>query len=328
LAGEAEAGAQTHRFTVAPIQEGMRLDALIAALLPSLSRSRAASLVAAGAVRLNGEVPRKSGRPVAGDVIEIRLPAPVDSTVRPQDLPLEIRYQDADLLVIDKPAGLVVHPAAGHADGTLVNALLHHVADLSGIGGVLRPGIVHRLDRDTSGLLLVAKHDEAHRALSLALKQRLVRRVYLAAAWGHVRSDSVRVAAPIARSPTHRQRMAVIDSGRPAATRFQRLERWRAADLLRAELETGRTHQIRVHLAHIGHPVVGDTVYGSARPAISGPDRSWAAQFARRVPRQFLHAAELRFTHPRTGEQLAFESPLPPPLAEAAEWARESSRPS
>jgi len=322
----AEEADRARRFTVAPTQAGTRLDALIALLVPEVSRSRAAALVEAGEVRLNGEAARKSARPAAGDVIEVRIPPPVDTTVRPQDIPLLIRYEDADLLVIDKPAGLVVHPAPGHAEGTLVNALLHHVADLSGIGGVLRPGIVHRLDRDTSGLLLVAKNDHAHRALSQALKQRRIRRAYLTAAWGHLRTDSIRVEAPIGRSPTHRKRMAVLATGRPSATRFQRLERWRAADLLRAELETGRTHQIRVHLAHIGHPVVGDPLYGPGRLTISGPDRGWALQLARLLPRQFLHAAQLSFTHPRTGEALAFESPLPPALAAAAEWARDSTR--
>jgi len=306
----------------------MRIDALIALLIPELSRSRAAALLAAGEVLLNGQLPRKSARPVAGDVIEVSIPAPTLAAVRPQDIPLKICYQDADLLVIDKPAGLVVHPAPGHPDGTMVNALLHHVNDLSGVGGVLRPGIVHRLDRDTSGLLLVAKHDEAHRSLSQALRKRTIRRVYLAAAWGHLRSDRLRVEAPIARSPSDRKRMAVVAAGRAAATRFERLERWRAADLLRAELETGRTHQIRVHLAHIGHPVVGDRLYGPSGISISGPDRRWAQQLAGQVPRQFLHATQLQFTHPRTGEPLSFESPLPPALAAAAEWARDSSRPS
>ena len=306
----------------------MRIDALIALLVPEVSRSRAAALVEAGEALLNGERPRKSARPVVGDVIELHLPAPVEAAVRPQDIPLTICYEDADLLVIDKPAGLVMHPSPGHPDGTMVNALLHHVADLSGIGGVLRPGIVHRLDRDTSGLLLVAKHDEAHRALSQALRQRLVRRVYLALAWGHLKSERLRVEAPIARSPSDRKRMAVVAGGRMAATRFERLERWRAADLLRAELETGRTHQIRVHLAHIGHPVVGDPLYGPLRPPISGPDRRWAKQLADQLPRQFLHAAQLQFTHPRTGAALSFESELPPVLAAAAEWARDSSRPS
>lgn len=324
----ADAGESSRRFTITTEHAGTRLDALIAQLVPELSRSRAAALLEAGEVRLNGRVPRKSEKAAAGDVIEIDIPAPIDSSVNAESIPLNILYQDDDLLVLDKPAGLVVHPSAGHGTGTLVNALLHHVRDLSGIGGVLRPGIVHRLDRDTSGLMIVAKHDVAHRALSAALKRREIRRIYLAAAWGHLRGDELRVEAPIARSPTHRQRMAVVPEGRPAATRFRRLERWRAVDLVRAELETGRTHQIRVHLAHIGHPVVGDATYGPQKLKISGPDRGWAQQFARRVPRQFLHAAELHFLHPGTGQPMDFSSPLPEPLAAAADWARESSGPS
>src|SRR5690606_20977500 len=204
--------------------------------------------------------------------------------------------------------------------------LLHHVQDLSGIGGVLRPGIVHRLDRDTSGLLVVAKNDAAHRALSAALKRREMRRIYIAAAWGHLPEDRMVVDAPIARSRTDRKRMAVLPDGRPARTRLRRLARWRAADLLQVELETGRTHQIRVHLAHIGHPVVGDATYGAnAERGISGPDRRWAVELARRVPRQFLHAARLRFRHPRTGQELRFDSALPADLREAAEWAAATS---
>lgn len=316
------------RITVAEEQEGQRLDALIASLVPELSRSRAAALLETGAVTLNGRQPRKSERPAAGDVIEILIPDAAPSQVAAESLPLDIRYEDADLLVLDKAAGMVVHPAPGHSAGTLVNALLHHVRDLSGIGGVLRPGIVHRLDRDTSGLMLVAKNDVAHRALAAALKRREIRRSYLVAAWGHLKTERLRVEAPIARSPVDRKRMAVVEGGRQAATRFERLERWRAADLLRAELETGRTHQIRVHLAHIGHPVAGDPVYGGNPKGISGPDRSWAQQFAKRLGRQFLHAAELQFTHPGSGAVMRFESPLPPALAEVAEWARQTSRPS
>lgn len=321
-----ESGTEVRRITVAEAQAGTRLDALIAAALPELSRSRAAALLAAGLVLLNGRVPRKSERAAAGDVIDLQIPAAAPSDVAAESLPLDIRYEDADLLVIDKAAGMVVHPAPGHGAGTLVNALLHHVRDLSGIGGVLRPGIVHRLDRDTSGLLLVAKNDATHRSLSAALKRREIRRVYLTAAWGHLKGDRLRVEAPIARARTDRKRMAVMPEGRPAATRFERLERWRAADLLRAELETGRTHQIRVHLAHVGHPVVGDAVYGGGPRRLTGPDRGWARQLLGRVPRQFLHAAELHFVHPRSGEGLVFRSDLPPELAAAAEWARETTR--
>jgi 23S rRNA pseudouridine1911/1915/1917 synthase len=310
-----------HRITVSePV--AARLDAFVAERLPELSRSRVAQLLADGHVLVNGTQQRKSYRPAPGDVIDILVPAAVPATIAPEFIPLPVVHEDADLLVIDKPAGLVVHPAPGHASGTLVNALLHHVGDLSGIGGVLRPGIVHRLDKDTSGLMLIAKNDAAHRALSAALKQRLIRRIYLAAAWGHLAQDALEVDAPIGRARNDRKRMAVLPDGRRAVTRLERLERWQAADLLRAELETGRTHQIRVHLAHIGHPVVGDRTYGPAAVrGISGPDRHWASELARRVERQFLHAAELRFMHPRTGEPMRFEAPLPPDLAEAAEWA-------
>ncbi|HSL69136.1 MAG TPA: RluA family pseudouridine synthase, partial [Longimicrobiales bacterium] len=302
------------RLTVEP-PAGDRIDAYLARAIPELSRSQAAQLIAGGYVRRNGQIPRKSEKAAAGDVLEVELPQPAPSALEPEALPLNIVYQDADLLVIDKPAGLVVHPGAGHARGTLVHALLHHIKDLSGIGGVLRPGIVHRLDKDTSGLMLVAKHDQAHRALSVALKERMVRRGYLAATWGHLSSDRLTIDAPLARSPHHRQRMAVVPSGRPAVTHVRRLERWRGADLIRAELETGRTHQIRVHLLSIGHPVVGDRVYApDAVRGMSGPIQSWARELSRRVPRQFLHANTLQFAHPRTGEPLAFESPLPPDL--------------
>jgi 23S rRNA pseudouridine1911/1915/1917 synthase len=303
-------------------EAGERLDTWLAARL-ELSRSRAAQLIEEGRVTLNGAVPKKRDRPAPGDRVEVVIPAPEPSPLAAENIPLAIVYQDDDLLVIDKPAGLVVHPAPGNATGTLVNALLHAVGDLSGIGGVLRPGIVHRLDKDTSGLMIVAKHDEAHRALSDELSRRAIRRSYLAAAWGHLPQDEVAVDAPIGRHPVERKRMAVVPDGRPARTRFRRVERWRAADLVRAELETGRTHQIRVHLLHLGHPVVGDRTYAPERHrGVSGADRVWAAGLARRVPRQFLHATELRFTHPRTGAPMRFDAPLPPDLAAAAEWAR------
>jgi 23S rRNA pseudouridine1911/1915/1917 synthase len=300
-----------------------RLDVYLAERLET-SRSRAAQLIEAGEVRLNGAPARKRDRPAPGDRIEVRLPAPEPSPLHPEALPLDLVHEDADLLVLNKAPGMVVHPAPGHRSGTLVNALLHHIEDLSGIGGVLRPGIVHRLDRDTSGLMLVAKHDAAHRWLADELKARRIRRAYLAACWGHLAEDAVSVDAPIARHPTDRKRMAVVDGGRRAVTHFRRLERWMAADYLRAELETGRTHQIRVHLLHLGHPVVGDSTYAAGRErGFSGPARRWAVELARRMPRQFLHAAELSFRHPRDRRSLHFEAPLPPDLAAVAAWARE-----
>ena len=321
MKGDADAG--TRRLRVEPAPAARRLDAYLAARLPDLSRSRIAQLLADGLVRVNGKPARKSQRPEAGDLVEIAVPAARVDRIAPGSIPLDIVYQDRDLAVINKPAGLVVHPAPGHHGGTLVNALLHHLTDLSVIGGVLRPGIIHRLDKDTSGQLIVAKHDRAHRALAAALKRREIRRVYLAACWGHLPADQLDVDQPIARSPVNRQRMAVVEGGRPARTRLRRLERWAAADLVRAELDTGRTHQIRVHLAWLGHPVVGDALYGAGGArGISGPAQRWARELAKRVPRQFLHAAELAFAHPLSGEALRFEAALPADLAVAAEWAR------
>jgi 23S rRNA pseudouridine1911/1915/1917 synthase len=305
---------------------GERIDAYLARVVPDLSRSQAAQLIASGHVKLNGQPPRKSEKTSIGDVIELERPEATPSSLLPENIPLRILHEDADLLVIDKPAGLVVHPAPGHAGGTLVHGLLHHVKDLSGIGGVLRPGIVHRLDKDTSGLMLVAKHDVSHRALSAALKRRDIKRAYLAAVWGHVKSDALTVDAPIARSPNQRQRMAVLATGREAITHFKRLERWRGADLVRAELETGRTHQIRVHLLHIGHPVVGDRTYApNAVRGLGGPTHGWSKELGRRVPRQFLHAHHLVFEHPGSGKKMKFESALPADLAAAVDWARETS---
>ena len=300
---------------------GVRLDAWLARRL-DLSRTRAARLVEQGLVRVEGRPVKKSAAVEAGQRVEVEIPPPEPTRLEPEDIPLAVVYEDDALLVVDKPAGLVVHPAPGHPRGTLVNALLHHVTDLAGVGGRRRPGIVHRLDRDTSGLLVVAKHDAAHRALSAELAARKVGRTYLAAAWGHLRDTPMTVDAPIGRDPRVRQRMAVVEGGRPAVTHLRVRERWVAAELLEVRLETGRTHQIRVHLKHIGHPVVGDSVYGARwERGMAGPARRWAGELARRAGRQFLHACALSFTHPASGTPLSFRSPLPPDLAEVAEWA-------
>lgn len=313
-------------LTVADTAEGERLDAYVAERLPELSRTRVAQLIGEGAIRLNGQGARKSERVSPGDVVQVEVPQPEPSEIEPEDIPLDIVYEDRDLLVVNKPAGLVVHPAPGHRSGTLVNALLHHVEDLSGIGGVKRPGIVHRLDKDTSGLLIVAKHDRAHRRLAGALKKRDIHRLYLVASWGHLETDRITVDAPVGRSHRERKRMVVTETGRSAVTHFRRLERWEAADLLEAKLETGRTHQIRVHLSHIGHPVIGDRQYGGGGArGISGTAHGWARELERRVPRQFLHAYRLELDHPRTGERLELEAPLPDPLAAAAAWANASA---
>ena len=300
-----------------------RLDTYVARRL-DLSRTQVARLCEEGLIQIDGQSAKKSDTVSEGQRIDVVVPPPAPVTLEPEDIPLSIVYQDEALLVVDKPAGLVVHPAPGHPRGTLVNALLFHVADLAGVGGRLRPGIVHRLDRDTSGLLVVAKRDSAHQALSRDLADRRVRRTYTAATWGHLRESPTTVDAPIGRDRRDRQRMAVVEGGRSAVTHVRVRERWAAAELVEVALETGRTHQIRVHLAHLGHPMVGDTVYGPGwERGMGGTGRSWAREMARRVPRQFLHAARLAFAHPDTGAAMSFEAPLPSDLAEAAEWARE-----
>lgn len=314
-------GPQT--FEVPEDEAGERLDRWLAERV-ELSRTRVAALIQQGEVRLNGERPRKAEPLAAGDRIELTVPEPEEIDARPEDLPLDIVYEDRHLLVVNKPAGMVVHPAPGHPTGTLVNALLHHVTDLSGIGGKLRPGIVHRLDRDTSGLLVVAKDDESHRALSDALRRRKVRRLYRALSWGHLSTSPLTIDAPLGRDPHERTKRAVVEDGQRAVTHVRVREHFPAAELLDVALESGRTHQIRVHLAHIGHPVVGDATYGAGwGRGMSGPVRGWARALAERTPRQFLHARRLAFRHPVTDELLEFSIPLSPELESVIEWARQ-----
>jgi len=305
-----------------PVDLDERLDAVIAAQV-GLSRSRVAMLIDSAAVQVNGSPARKSYKPRAGDEIEISLPSPPPTELVPEDIPIQIVYEDEDLLVVDKPAGLVVHPAPGHPSGTLVNALLARVETLSPIGLPNRPGIVHRLDRDTSGLLVVARKERAHRHLAAALSRREVERGYIAATWGRLEPDDMTINRPIARHPKHRRRMAVVEGGKAAITHVRRLERWPAADLLAIRLETGRTHQIRVHMSDAGHPVVGDPLYGPGwERGMGGAGGVWAAELARRTGRLFLHAARLCFEHPSSGEQLVFSSSLPESLSLAVDWAR------
>ena len=295
------AGASVHRFDVEPGEGGRRLDVVIAARVPSLSRSRIAQLVADGHVRVDGTPRKPAFRVGSGQAVEVVVPPPVAVALRPEAIPLEIVLEDADLVVVNKPAGLTVHPAPGHASGTLVNALLAVVRDLAGVGGELRPGIVHRLDKDTSGLLVVAKSDAAHRALAAQFKAHTAQRTYLAVVRGRVRSDKGTVRAPLGRHPVRRKRIAVVPAGRAAVTHYTVLERFRDATLLACRLETGRTHQIRVHLAHAGYPVIGDPVYGRAR--------------APEIARQALHAARLEFEHPRTGRRVTCSAPVPDDMA-------------
>ena len=306
------------------IDSQIRLDAFLADRL-DLSRNRVASLVDDGRVLLRGEPVRKSYRPRAGDELQVDVPPPPDLSIEPESIPVPIVYEDEFLLVVDKPAGLVVHPAPGHPSGTLDNALLARTDRLSTIGAPLRPGIVHRLDRDTSGLMVVAKEEVAHRALSADIAARRVGRGYLAACWGGIEADQMTIDRPVVRQPKDRKRMAVVAIGRPSVTHVRRLERFVAADLLAVRLQTGRTHQIRVHLQDAGHPIVGDPVYGQDwQRGFTGASGRWADELARQAGRLFLHAARLTFRHPLTEERLAFSSPLPEVLASAVAWARDS----
>jgi 23S rRNA pseudouridine1911/1915/1917 synthase len=295
-------------------EQGMRLDVFLSRQVPEQSRAHLQALIAAGHVRVEGQPATKASlRLAAGQRVAVHLPAPVPAAPRPEDIPLVIVYQDAHLLVLDKPAGIVVHPGAGIRSGTLVNALLHHVRDLSGVGGVLRPGIVHRLDKGTSGLLVVAKDDAAHRQLSRQFAGRTVEKAYLAVVHGTPKAARGTVEAAIGRDPRQRQRMAVRGAGgRAARSDYEVLADFGGAALVRVRIHTGRTHQIRVHMASLGHPLVGDAVYGGRRtPAC----RSLAARDAvSRFPRPALHAALLAFTHPATGTRLSFSSPLPPDM--------------
>jgi 23S rRNA pseudouridine1911/1915/1917 synthase len=297
-----------------------RLDRFLADQL-SLSRTQAARLVAQGGVQVNGARGRASRGLFHGDLVAVEFPEHEPRrTLRPHPVPLEVVYEDDTLLVIDKPSGMVVHPAPGHWDDTLVNALLARGTALAGENRE-RPGIVHRLDRDTSGLLIIAKTDTAHRRLGRALAARRIERQYAALIWGHIR-DALDVDEPIGRHPNDRKRMVVLATGRPAKTRAERLARFDTCDLVRITLGTGRTHQIRVHLSHVGHPVVGDPIYGGGgHRRVTGSQRQLALAVERAAPRQVLHAAFLRFAHPETGESLQFRSEWPSDLRKCLETA-------
>ena len=287
-------------LTLRADREGERADALMSRLVPDLTRSAAQKLLERGAVMLEGRPVRKNDRPAPGQILEVALPDPEPIDLIPQDIPLDVVYEDSDVIVVNKPVGLVVHPAPGHPDGTLVNALLYHCrSSLSGINGALRPGIVHRIDRDTSGLIIAAKNDRAHLALAAQLQDHSLARTYEAVAVGNLREDSGTVDAPIGRHPVERKKMAVDrKNGREAVTHWTVLARYPGYTHLECRLETGRTHQIRVHLASIGHPLLGDTVYGAKKP-VPG------------LAGQCLHARRLRFVHPSTGEPVELECPLP-----------------
>jgi 23S rRNA pseudouridine1911/1915/1917 synthase len=307
-------GRQTIDVRLRPDHAGWRLDRALAVAVPTLSRERLKALIRSGAVEAKGEAVRDPAIKVRGDeIFHITVPQPEPAHNVPQDIPLKIVFEDEHLLVVDKPAGLVVHPAAGNRDGTLVNALLHHCSgSLSGIGGVARPGIVHRIDKDTSGLLLVAKTDVAHEGLAKQFAAHSIDRRYLAIVSGVPQQSQGIVDAPLARSAANRKKIAVVTGprGKRAVTHWKRLNVLRDTTLVECRLETGRTHQVRVHMASIGHPLIGDPVYG--RPGRTHGKLLNELGFGR----QALHAAELGFTHPVTGRRLSFSSPMPPDMQE------------
>ncbi len=291
---------ETIELTIPAAVGGQRIDKAVSVLVPDLSRNAAQGLLETGDVLLNGLVPLKKAVVREGDRVTVNVPDPVTLSVEPQQIPLDVIYEDNDLLVVNKPKGMVVHPAAGNPDNTLVNALLAHCGDsLSGINGVIRPGIVHRIDKDTSGLLVVAKNDAAHRGLAGQIKDHSFTREYRAVVVGNLRDDTGTINAPIGRDSKNRKKQAVTDkNSRTAVTHFTVVERFRGYTYVRVQLETGRTHQIRVHMAHIGHPVAGDTVYGGGKNTCG-------------LQGQCLHAAKLGFIHPTTGEYMEFTSDLP-----------------
>ncbi|MDP6418950.1 MAG: RluA family pseudouridine synthase [Candidatus Krumholzibacteria bacterium] len=320
-------GEECHRFRVSEGDEGSRLDHFLVRQVPDHSRSFLQALVRKGQVQLGGQSVKTGHLLKEGDEVILRIPAAVPPELQPEDLPLNLVYEDEDLVVVDKAAGMVVHPAAGHHEGTLVHALLHHIGDLSGIGGELRPGIVHRLDKDTSGLMLVAKNDRSHRALSEMIQNRTLQRSYLALVWGTLSVDKGEIRGNIGRDPLHRQKMAVLEEGgKEALTRYSCLNSFGSFSYLRLDLDTGRTHQIRVHLSRKGNPVLGDPLYGGRSAGKKSRKRSDVERSRRlleMLDRQALHAFRLAFPHPGSGKELEFLSPLPEDIKAALNLLQE-----
>jgi 23S rRNA pseudouridine1911/1915/1917 synthase len=311
--------ARTEVLTVEHTLPAERLDTFLRDRFPAVSRGAIQRLIGEGHIRVNGRTVKPTHSPRAGEQVEVHWPEARSSKAQPEEMPLDVLHEDGALLVLNKPPGLVVHPAAGHEQHTLVNALLHHCAgQLSGIGGVARPGIVHRLDKETSGCLVVAKNDETHLALSTQFATRKVEKVYQAIVCGVMSREQGEIRAAIARHPSHRKRMAVDDDiGREARTSYRVVERLRGATLAEVMLHTGRTHQIRVHFQFIGFPLVGDATYGNRQ------NQRLAELTHYTAPRQMLHAAQLSFTHPRTGKRLSFTAPLPGDFQDALSALRE-----
>ncbi|MFO7945586.1 MAG: RluA family pseudouridine synthase [Armatimonadota bacterium] len=327
--------AETRQFIVPETHEGERLDVCIAAMCDDLSRSAVQRLIDAGNVTLDGDMSKAAATVEAGQRIVMTIPPPEEPDIEAQDIPLDIVYEDGDLLVVNKDPGMVVHPGPGHPDETLINALLAHCAQLSGRGGAKRPGLVHRLDQDTSGLVLVAKSDEIHRRLSEQIERREVKRIYQTLVWGIPEPRQGHIATRYGRNPHHRTLMAVLEEGgRRAVTDYAVAEpfhfswtpegmrrRDRQASLVVCSLQTGRTHQIRVHMQHIGHPVISDQQYGDPEQDTGGPPSLDALVEA--LQGQALHAARLTFTHPGTDEEFQLSAPPPPPFMNALQWLRE-----
>lgn len=303
-----DSGDRTEEFAIEKSAPDQRLDQYLRGRFPAVSRGTIKRLIAEGHIRVDDKVVKATHSPRAGEQVRVHWPEPKSAQARPEEMPLDILFEDDSLLVLNKPAGLVVHPSAGHEEHTLVNALLHHCrGSLSGVGGVARPGIVHRLDKETSGCLVVAKNDETHLALSKQFSERQVEKIYHAIVCGQIMRDGGEIRAAIARHPSHRKRMTVRDddSGRAAHTQWKVLERLNCATFVEAHIFTGRTHQIRVHFQFLGHPLAGDITYG-ARPNTRLRDAT-----GYEAPRVMLHALKLAFTHPKTGKRMEFRAPLP-----------------
>ena len=312
--------ARTEVLTIEHTLLAERLDTFLRDRFPAVSRGAIQRLIDEGHIRVNGRTVKPTHSPRAGELVEVRWPEAAPARAQPEEMPIEILHEDDSLLVLNKPPGLVVHPAAGHQEHTLVNALLHHCAGkLSGIGGVARPGIVHRLDKDTSGCLVVAKTDAAHLGLSTQFAGREVNKIYQAILCGELPREAGEIHAAIARHPTHRKRMAVTDGdGRDAHTSYQVVERLRASTLVQAVIHTGRTHQIRVHFQHLGYPLLGDDTYGNRQNIRLREVTGYTAE------RQMLHAFQLSFQHPVLGKKMKFDAPLPPDFTAALDALRGS----
>jgi 23S rRNA pseudouridine1911/1915/1917 synthase len=323
---EKQEGVKTFSLLVSEKDQGRRLDQFLSETNLNLSRSQAKRLIEKKFILLNKGVTKPSAHVKAGDIISGNLPKPESLSLKPEPIPLTILYEDSSIIVIDKPSGMVVHPAYGNPSGTLVNALLYHCKDLAGINGVLRPGIVHRLDKDTSGVMVVAKDDEAYHQLTKQFKNRTVEKVYLAIAYGRFGQDEGSIDSAIGRHPSERKRMSTkTKKGRPAITLWKVIERFDGFTLLEILPRTGRTHQIRVHLSSMGHPLLGDPLYGR-KGRLGAIHDSVLRECLKKMNRQALHAQRLEFNHPRTGERIQFVSPIPQDTRDVLEWLRSQTK--